>query len=72
MSQRGTSGLDKELRPSPLTVTRGDGWKDTDGGIVDWVSWNHLHPSSGTDVAQSVDQKRKIPRCKITSFTSHP
>lgn len=47
ISQRGTSGLDKELRPSPLTVTRGDGWKDTDGGIVDWVSSNHLHPSSG-------------------------
>lgn len=47
MSQRGASGLDKELRPSSLTVTRGDGWKDTDGGIVDWVSWDHLHPFSG-------------------------
>lgn len=38
VSQRGTSGLDKELRPSLLTVTRGDSGKDMDGGVVDWVS----------------------------------
>lgn len=61
ISQRGASGLDKELRPISLTATRGDnGGKDADGGVVDWVSWNILHTPSQESIADRPTYRQKM------------